>query len=172
MPSESDESPVFVSANFKMSCDCLRSALDGRDGWILVLDTKGINVWCAAGKGTFGAGELVGRILDTRLSDLVTPRKLIVPQLGAPGIAAHEVRKATGFTVRYGPVRAIDLPPFLDSGLKASGEMRRVTFPVGDRLALVPVELFMGEVGLIIAALGGLSGLGQASSLSAPSGTS
>ncbi len=56
-------SPVFVSANYKMSFDVLRESLDGRSGWILVLDTKGINVWCAAGKGTFGTAELVGRII-------------------------------------------------------------------------------------------------------------
>lgn len=57
-------SPVFVSANYKMSFDILRSSLAGRDCWILVLDTKGINVWCAAGKGTFGPMELMGRILS------------------------------------------------------------------------------------------------------------
>ena len=46
------ESEVIVTANFKMSFDRLRSQLTGRDFWILVLDTRGINVWCAAGKGT------------------------------------------------------------------------------------------------------------------------
>ena len=54
------DSPVLVSANFKMSFDLLREALPGRNAWILVLDTDGINVWCAAGKGTFGTEELAG----------------------------------------------------------------------------------------------------------------
>jgi hypothetical protein len=157
------ESHVFVSANYKMSFDHLRAALDGSDGWILVLDTKGINVWCAAGKGTFGTEELVRRILATRLTELVTHRKLIVPQLGAPGIAAHEVRKATGFTVRYGPVRAADISAWLDSNLKASDEMRRVDFPTRDRLVLIPVELVQwAKWGIIITAvLGLLSGFGS-----------
>jgi len=44
------ESPVFASANYTLSFDALRSALAGYDAYILVLDTKGINVWCAAGK--------------------------------------------------------------------------------------------------------------------------
>jgi len=48
------ESDVFVSANYKLSFDVLRRELKGFNAWILVLDTKGINVWCAAGKGTFG----------------------------------------------------------------------------------------------------------------------
>ena len=48
-----EQAPVLVTANYKMSFDRLRQALPGRDAWILVLDTNGINVWCAAGKGTF-----------------------------------------------------------------------------------------------------------------------
>ena len=51
-------SPVLVSANYKMSFDRLRESLPGRNAWILVLDTDGVNVWCAAGKGTFGTEEL------------------------------------------------------------------------------------------------------------------
>jgi hypothetical protein len=70
----------------------------------------------------------------------VAHRRLILPQLGAPGISAQEVKKRSGFTVEYGPVRAEDLPAFLQAG-KASPEMRRVRFPLKDRLVLIPVEL-------------------------------
>lgn len=135
------QSPVFVSANYKMSFDILRSSLSGRDGWILVLDTKGINVWCAAGKGTFGTMELMGRIVAEKLEDVVSHRTVICPQLGAPGIRQHVVKGMTGFNVVYGPVRAVDLPAFLDAGLKASPEMRRVRFGFLDRLVLSPMEL-------------------------------
>jgi hypothetical protein len=134
-------SPVFVSANYKMSFDRLRSALNGVDGWILVLDTKGINVWCAAGKGSFGTDELVSRIGLTSIAQVVAHRELILPQLGAPGIAAHEVKKRTGFKVTYGPVRASDLPDFLAAGSIADSEMRRVRFPLRARAVLAPVEL-------------------------------
>lgn len=137
-------SAVFVSANYKMSFDRLRSSLAGRDGWILVLDTKGINVWCAAGKGTFGTEELVKRIKDVGLGEIVSLKTLIVPQLGAPGVSAHKVKQQTGFGVVYGPVRAEDLPTFLDTGSKATEEMRRVTFPLKDRVVLIPVELVTG----------------------------
>lgn len=156
------ESPVFMSANYKMSFDRLRSSLDGRDGWILVLDTKGINVWCAAGKGTFGTDEAAARIEATRLTETVSHRKLIVPQLGAPGVGAHEVKKRTGFTVHYGPVRAEDLPAYLDAGMQATPEMRRVTFPLWERLVLVPVELVMSAkyIVAVLALLFVLSGLG------------
>jgi len=146
------ESPVFVSANYKMSFDRLRCELGGRDGWILVLDTRGINVWCAAGKGTFGTEEIVHRASLTRVAEVVSHRTLILPQLGAPGVSAHEVRRATGFRVVYGPVRAKDLPAFLDAGMKATTEMRRVRFTFADRMVLVPLEIFMyGKYALPVA---------------------
>ncbi len=148
------ESPVFVSANYKLSFDCLRCALGGINGWILVLDTKGINVWCAAGKGTFGTEEIVNRVKQTKLNQVVSHRKLIVPQLGAPGVSAPEVAKQSGFSVLYGPVRAEDLPEFIESNFKATPEMRRVRFTLRDRIAVIPVELviwFKQALGLAVA---------------------
>lgn len=134
-------SPVFVSANYKMSFDYLRKDLKDIDGWILVLDTKGINVWCAAGKGTFGTDELIKRIESARLGDILEHRELIVPQLGAPGVAAHVVKKLSGFNVNYGPVLSGDIAAYLANGKKATEAMRRVPFTFKNRAALVPMEL-------------------------------
>jgi acetyl-CoA decarbonylase/synthase complex subunit gamma len=136
-----DHSPVLVTANYKMSFDRLREALPGRHLWILVLDTKGINVWCAAGKGTFGTDELLLRIAATNLKDVVRHRDLILPQLGAPGVAAYLVKKHSGFTVRYGPILARDVAAYLDAGLRATADMRRKAFPVKERAAVIPMEL-------------------------------
>jgi acetyl-CoA decarbonylase/synthase complex subunit gamma len=124
-----------------MSFDSLRKELPGRSGWILVLDTKGINVWCAAGKGTFGTEELLRRIEAAGLRDVIEHRDLILPQLGAPGIAAHVIRKCSGFRVHYGPVAARDLPAYLDAGLRATAAMRRKDFPLRERAVLIPIEL-------------------------------
>jgi len=134
-------SPVLVTANYKLSFDSLRGALPGRDAWILVLDTRGINVWCAAGKGTFGTKELVGRIGSSGLANAVSHRKLVLPQLSAPGVAAHQVRELTGFRVFYGPIRSVDLPAFLDNELRATQEMRTKSFTMMERAALIPMEL-------------------------------
>jgi acetyl-CoA decarbonylase/synthase complex subunit gamma len=163
--SPTPDSPVFISANYKLSFDQLRRALAGVDGWVLVLDTKGVNVWCAAGKGTFGTAELVARIRATRLPDVVTNRKLILPQLGAPGVAAHAVRELSGFHTLFGPVRANDIPAYLAANFRATPAMRRVRFDLGDRLVLVPVELVMwGRFALGLAVVlffaGGLHGGG------------
>ncbi len=135
------DSLVFVTANYKLSFDRLREQLASLDAWILVLDTRGINVWCAAGKGTFGTGELTHRINATGLDRVVSHRQVVLPQLGASGVAAHEVRKLTGFRVIYGPVRATDIPAFVAAGLRATREMRRVRFRIRDRMVLVPVEI-------------------------------
>ncbi|QUH26485.1 mercury methylation corrinoid protein HgcA [Serpentinicella alkaliphila] len=136
-----DKSPVLVTANYKMSFDMLRKELSDKDAWILVLDTKGVNVWCAAGKGTFGTDELVSKIKSTRLLELVSHRTIILPQLGAPGISAHEVYKRTGFKVIYGPVRASDIKEFLKNNLVATPQMRKVNFNIFDRLILTPIEI-------------------------------
>jgi hypothetical protein len=133
-------SDVFVSANYKLSFDALRKALKGLNAWLLVLDTKGINVWCAAGKGTFGTDELIRSISVTNLNRVVAHRRIIVPQLGAPGVRAHMVRKATGFRVYYGPVRAEDIGDYVSAGYAATRQMRTVTFPFLDRLILTPME--------------------------------
>jgi hypothetical protein len=134
-------SPVLVTANYKATFDVVRRDAAGLDVWILVLDTRGINVWCAAGEGTFGTGEVIRRVMEARLADVVNHRKLVLPQLGAPGVAAHEVRKGCGFSVVYGPVRSRDIRSFLEAGMKASPAMRTVDFPTMDRLVLTPVEI-------------------------------
>jgi acetyl-CoA decarbonylase/synthase complex subunit gamma len=142
-----------------MSFDRLRDVLPKRSAWILVLDTNGINVWCAAGEGTFGTEEIVRRVGETGLERIVSHRTLVVPQLGAPGVSAHEVRARCGFRVEYGPVRAADLPAFLDGCGKASAEMRRVRFDARDRAVLIPVELVgEGKHALLLAAAFALAG--------------
>jgi acetyl-CoA decarbonylase/synthase complex subunit gamma len=169
------DSPVLVSANYKLSFDRLRQELGGLDAWILVLDTKGINVWCAAGKGTFGTDELVHRVAVTELAKVVSHRNMIVPQLGAPGVAAHEVKKRSKFRVVYGPVRARDIPAFLEAGMQATPEMRLVRFELTDRLAVVPTEFVQaGRWAVLVMAvmflLGGLHRGGYDSALAVADG--
>jgi hypothetical protein len=145
-----DASPVLVSANYKMTFDRLRERLGGLDLWLVILDTDGVNVWCAAGKGTFGTEEVVARVRAVGLDKVVSHRPLILPQLGAVGVAAHEVKKQTGFRVVYGPVRAKDLKEFLGAGMVATEKMRTVTFTFRERVILAPVELVGHTPGLIV----------------------
>ena len=153
------DSPVLVTGNYKTSFDHVRRALHGRDVWLLVLDTKGVNVWCAAGKGAFGTNELVARINSIELPKIVGHKKVILPQLSGPGIAGYIVKQLTGFRVIYGPVEAIDIPKFIDNGLRATSEMRQKDFPITERIVLIPVEVIQSiKYVLLVAALCFLAG--------------
>lgn len=159
------DSPVLITANYKLSFDALRRELGGIDAWLLPIDTNGINVWCAAGKRTFGTDTLVQAVKSLDLGRLVNHRRLILPQLGAPGVAAHEVKRQTGFEVKWGPVRSADIPAFLEGGAKAQPGMRNMEFPIGQRAVLAPMELVPGlkyglPLGVVIMLLAGLLGGG------------
>lgn len=160
-----EDSPVLVTANYKLTFDKLRSRLGGVSAWILALDTNGINVWCAAGKGTFGTENLVTTLQGLGLERLVRHRRLILPQLGAVGVAGHQVKEATGFRVVWGPILAADLPRFLRAGRRAEPAMRQVRFPLSQRLVLAPMELIPAlkyglPLGLALLLLPGLAGGG------------
>lgn len=134
-----EASPVLVTANYKLTFDYLRRELKELSLWILVIDTKGINVWCAAGKGTFGNYELLKVLNKVKLKEITSHNTLILPQLGASGISAHVIKKA-GFEVVYGPVRAENIREFLNNGLIKTESMRSVEFNFRDRLVLTPME--------------------------------
>ena len=148
--------PVLVTANYKLTFDQLRSSLEDLDAWLLVVDTRGINVWCAAGKGTFCADEVARVVRESQLGQIVDHRRLILPQLSAPGVAAHKVKEACGFRVTFGPVRAVDLPAFLAAGMKADAAMRRVTFDVRERAVVVPEVLSVVWHRRMLLAYGGI----------------
>ncbi|MFH2059613.1 MAG: mercury methylation corrinoid protein HgcA [Pseudomonadota bacterium] len=138
-PDKSSE--VLVTANFKLTFDHLRKELKYINAWILVLDTKGINVWCAASEGTFATAELVKQIKICSLEKVVDHKHIIVPQLGATGVSARSVQKQSGFRVVYGPIRANDIPVFLTNNNTADKTMRQVTFTLYERFILTPVEI-------------------------------
>ena len=135
------DSPVLATANYRLSFDTLRRDLRDVSCWILVLDTNGINVWCAAGAGTFCTEELIGRMEKTRMAEVVRHRTLIVPQLCATGVSAHRVTRRTGFTVLFGPVRSADIPEYLTRGCNSTPQTRAVRFGMRERLVLAPMEI-------------------------------
>ncbi len=145
---------VVVTANYKMSYDIVRSSLAGRNVWLLVLETYGINVWCAAGKGTFGTDELVRRIAASGLAQVVSHRRLLLPILGAPGVSAHKVARRSGFNISYAAIRADDLPEYLDNGMATTPDMRELTFTFYERLVLIPVELVLALKSIALGGFG------------------
>ena len=156
------DSPVLVTANYKLSFDTLRRQLGSVDAWIMVCDTRGINVWCAAGKKTFSSQEVADRAVRCNLTQLVRHRQLVLPQLSATGVSAQKVKQLCGFEVVWGPIRAEDITRFLKNGMTADETMRRVTFSTTERLVLTPVELYLLAKPLVrvLAAVFLISGFG------------
>lgn len=154
------DAPVIVTANYKLTFDTVRFHLAGRDLWLLVTDTRGINVWCAGGKGTFSAAGIGEQVTRSDLARVVSHRRLILPQLGANGVRLRDIRTTCGFTAEFGPVRAEDLPRYLDHGPDEA--MREVTFSLRERAAVIPVELVLSRRPLfwILLATLVLSGVG------------
>ncbi len=143
-------SQVLVTSNYKLTINRLKQELSCLNVWIIVLDTKGVNVWCAAGKGTFGTDELVRKIESTGIKNRVVHNNIIVPQLGAVGINKYAIKKITGLTVHYGPVRAKDIKDYINNNYTKTDKQRQITFKLTERLPLTPIEFFISLKYLLI----------------------
>ncbi|MFW9966945.1 MAG: methyltransferase domain-containing protein [Candidatus Thorarchaeota archaeon] len=171
----SPESPVLVTANYELTYYTVMRALakDGVDAWVLVCDTAGINVWCAARGIHFNSDDVIQMIRLTGLAELVSHSELILPQLAAAGMNPTDIRRRTGFRVQYGPVRIQDLSKWLELGKPKPKprEMATVTFNLRERMeqtvAHVPF-LFAVLLGKPIAAVLGVLALVNAIALASP----
>jgi NAD-dependent dihydropyrimidine dehydrogenase PreA subunit len=128
-----EHSPVFVTANFSLTVARVRRALRGRNAWLLIANSGGINVWCAAAGGLLTHHRVIDAVKTSGLADRVAHRRLVLPALSAPGVELEPIREATGFVARFGPVYARDIPAYLDGGEKKTEAMRRFDFGFAHR---------------------------------------
>ncbi|HNV71223.1 MAG TPA: hypothetical protein PKO06_16080, partial [Candidatus Ozemobacteraceae bacterium] len=128
-----EQAPVLVSGNYEHTVEQLEEALQGQNCWLLVADSAGINVWCAAGVGDFNENKIIDAVVATELDRQVRHRRLILPPLAAVGIDVKRLMRETGFTVVWGPTHLDDLPDFLRAGNKRTDAMRLARFPWRDR---------------------------------------
>ncbi|HUT55187.1 MAG TPA: HgcAB-like fusion protein [bacterium] len=139
--SPGENSPVLVTANFSLTVKRVRAALQGRDAWLLVANSGGINVWCAAAGGIFTAERVIDAIKVSRLAEKVKAREVILPALAAPGLDRKAIKNETGFRARFGPVYAAAVPAYLDAGRQKTEPMRRFRFDLKHRLDMfVPMN--------------------------------
>jgi NAD-dependent dihydropyrimidine dehydrogenase PreA subunit len=129
-----ENSPVFVSGNYTLTVHRLRRVLRGQKCWLLVANSRGSNVWCAAGMNEFTEHDVIDAINVARLSDVVKHRRVILPPYGAPGVDVHAVKEATGFRVVWGPTHLRDLPRYIANGYKRTNDMVLVQFGFLDRM--------------------------------------
>jgi NAD-dependent dihydropyrimidine dehydrogenase PreA subunit len=129
-------SPVLVTCNFTLTVRRLREVLQGRDAWLLAANSKGINVWCAAGGGHLTHHDIISVIRTSGIADLVDKREVILPQLCATGVERRCITEATGFATRWGPARLEDLPDFLGRGARVHARERFMRFPAWERMEM------------------------------------
>jgi NAD-dependent dihydropyrimidine dehydrogenase PreA subunit len=135
-------SPVFLTGNFGLTVERVKRALAGIDGYLLVANSRGVNVWCAATGGLFTDHDVVSVLKTSGVESRVDHRHVILPQLAATGIEARTIREKTGWKVVWGPVEADAIPEFLERGRKAPRAMRTARFPWRQRLEMAVAWAF------------------------------
>jgi NAD-dependent dihydropyrimidine dehydrogenase PreA subunit len=132
-------SPVIVTANFELTVRKVIKTLnhDKLDTWLLVANTKGINVWCAAGGDNFSTDTIISVLKSSKIAEFVDHKKLILPQLCASGVNIHSLKKRSGWQGHFGPVEIKHLSAWLASGKpNPPAKHRKVYFPCKDRLVM------------------------------------
>jgi NAD-dependent dihydropyrimidine dehydrogenase PreA subunit len=130
------ESPVFLTGNYDLTVRRVRRALRGIDAYLIVANSHGVNVWCASSGGHLGTHQVVTALKIARLETRVVHREVIVPQLAATGVEGKEVRRRTGWIVRFGPADAKDIPAYLAAAKEKTQAMRQVIFAWRERLEM------------------------------------
>jgi len=135
-------SPVLITCNFHLTVTRIKKILKGMDAYLLVANSRGINVWCAATGGLFTNHDIISVLKTSGIEDMVDHRNVILPQLAAAGIEARQVQKKTGWKVIWGPVYANDIQRFMKDGQKKDPEMRKVDFRILQRLEMAVAWAF------------------------------
>ncbi len=143
------DAPVLVTCNFDLTVRRVIRALRGVDCYLLVVSSKGINVWCAACGGLLNAHSIISVLKTSRIADRVRHRRLILPQLSAPGVDVTRVEQETGWHCTFGPVYADDIPAYLGTGYHKTDAMHQAAFPLRQRLEMAvmwagPISLLAG----------------------------
>ncbi len=139
------DSPLLLTCNFYMTFKQVVKALQGRHGWLLVQDTEGWNVWCAADAGIFSAEKAAALMRAYDVDSLLDHKTIVVPRLG--GRIARRLSQLTGWKVVKGPIAARDLPAFIEGGLVTTQPMRSLRRYYG-----LPHRLRVGMLTALVAA--------------------
>nr|WP_253276551.1 HgcAB-like fusion protein [Thermococcus sp. EP1] len=139
-----EDSPVFLTANYCVTVERVKRVLEKSaiDCYLLVANSKGINVWCSAAGGYLTHHEVISALKTSGIEKLVKHRNVVLPQLAAAGVEARKVKEKTGWNIIWGPVYAKDIPGFIKNGYKKPPEMREVKFPLLHRIEMAVMWAF------------------------------
>lgn len=142
------QSPLLVTTNYELTMYRVSKVLKEIDCYLLVVDGKGINVWCSAGAGHFNVQSIVDAIQLSNVNELLDHRRLILPQLSGVGICSDELKEKTGWLPQFGPVYIRDMKKYLDGNLTKDASMHNAEFSILQR-----IEMGVGAAFIFIFAL-------------------
>ena len=131
------DSPVIVTGNFHLTVRRVERALKFQSCYLLVVPSKGINVWCASAGGEMNTHSIITALKTSGIDRLVDHRVLVLPQLSAPGIDTKQLKKVSGWQGRWGPVYASSLPMHLAKGHTKTQKQCKVRFDLPFRLEML-----------------------------------
>lgn len=147
------KSPVFLTCNFHLTVARVSRALQGMDCYLLIANSRGINVWCSATGGLFTNHDVISVLKTSGIEELVDHRRVVLSQLAATGVESQVIQRKTGWKVIWGPVYAKDIPLFVESGFTKSPQMREVEFPLAQRVEMAVAWAFPISAVLALVAL-------------------
>jgi NAD-dependent dihydropyrimidine dehydrogenase PreA subunit len=130
------QSPVFLTCNYHLTVARVRRALQEMDCYLLVANSRGVNVWCSATGGLFTNHDVISALKTSGIEQLLDHRNVVLPQLAATGVESQVIKQKAGWKVIWGPVYAKDIPLFVENGFNKSPQMRQVEFPLAQRLEM------------------------------------
>lgn len=150
------EAPLLVTSNYLLTVFLVVRRIRAFNARLLVIDTDGINVWCAAGKGRFSNAEILKQ-LDRYDRGLLTDDErltMILPKVGLSGVDLRALRKA-GIRPVIGPLYARDLPTYLSKPPLKDRDEDRILFGLQSRVFtwLPGLVQFLGYGFALVAAL-------------------
>lgn len=143
-----DNSPIIVTGNYELTVRRVAKTIQGLDCWLLVCDSRGINIWCSSLSGHFSDKDIICAIRLTRLSNHVSRREIIIPQLCGSGVDIKNISKETGFEPVFGPVYIEYVKDYLDNRNRDESRLRKVKFGFRER-----IEMAVGSPIIVIAVL-------------------
>ncbi|WP_455277113.1 HgcAB-like fusion protein [[Eubacterium] cellulosolvens] len=135
-------SPVLLTCNYHLTVERVKRAIRGMDAFLLVANSKGVNVWCAATGGLFTNHDVISVLTTSGIEGFVEHRNVIIPQLAATGIEPKTILRKTGWKSIWGPVYAKDIRLFIENNLIKTLQMREVKFPLSQRIEMAMAWAF------------------------------
>ncbi len=151
--------PMIVTCNYHMTVFLVWRKMRRIPVRVLVIDTKGINVWCSAGKGQFNAQEILKQLAKYPKEILTNEAKLqlILPKLSLSGVKLSDLRPYDIDPI-IGPIYLEELPAFLTKRPFKNSIDSHYKFDLRDRLfTLIPTfiqfTVYLGIGAIVLLAI-------------------